>query len=85
MSLITYHLSLINLPLLTFHLSLITHRTLSLINLSLITYHGKGGVPKDLEKAFEWFMKAAEQGHAEAQYFVGHAYYFGWGSVEACF
>ena len=36
-------------------------------------------VGKSKRKAFEWYMKAAEQGHAEAQYNVGHFYYLGEG------
>jgi TPR repeat protein len=42
----------------------------------LATMHrvGRGGVPKDDHKAVEWYQKAAEQGHAGAQYILGHMY-----------
>ncbi|MGD9761864.1 MAG: tetratricopeptide repeat protein [Candidatus Izemoplasmatales bacterium] len=32
------------------------------------------GVTDDQKEAFKWFLKAAEQGHAESQYLVGCAY-----------
>jgi len=32
------------------------------------------GVTKDVEKAKEWHTKAAEQGHAEAQFSLGYCY-----------
>ena len=32
------------------------------------------GVSDDQKKAFQWFLKAAKQGHAESQYLVGCAY-----------
>jgi TPR repeat protein len=35
--------------------------------------YGKG-VPKDYAEAVKWFRKAAEQGHAKAQYFLGTMY-----------
>ena len=35
------------------------------------------GAEKDLAAAAQWFRKAAEQGHAEAQYRMGSAYYNG--------
>ena len=34
-------------------------------------------VPEDKGKALTWFRKAAEQGHAEAQYNLGSHYYEG--------
>ncbi|MCL2072775.1 MAG: sel1 repeat family protein [Marinilabiliaceae bacterium] len=34
-------------------------------------YYGLIVVEKNIEKAFEWFLRAAEQGHAEANFFVG--------------
>lgn len=34
-------------------------------------YENGDGVPKDAEKAFYWYRKAAEQGYAEAQYKLG--------------
>lgn len=33
-----------------------------------------GGVPQDYEQAREWYLKAAEQGHAAAQYNLGVLY-----------
>ena len=32
------------------------------------------GVPQDYKKAIEWYQKAAEQGHADAQYNLGWIY-----------
>ena len=37
-------------------------------------YYYGNGVEVDYEKAAEWFTKAAEQGHAEAQYNLGFCY-----------
>jgi TPR repeat protein len=31
----------------------------------------EGGVPKQRVQAFQWFRKAADQGHAKAQYCLG--------------
>jgi len=39
-------------------------------------YTGQG-VEKDLKKAFEWYEKAADQGHAKAQNFIGWMYQTG--------
>ncbi len=36
-------------------------------------------VPQDLDKAFHWYLLAANQGLATAQYCVGRAYYGGRG------
>ncbi len=35
---------------------------------------GRGGVDRDYKQAAEWFSKAAEQGHADAQYNLGELY-----------
>ena len=40
---------------------------------------GRGGVKKDLKKAFEWFRKAADNKHNGAQYKLGEFYRNGWG------
>lgn len=40
---------------------------------------GKQGMKKDHAKAKEWFHKAAKQGSANAQYFMGSLYNQGWG------
>ena len=41
----------------------------------LATCYRKGlGVPTDMEKALEWYRKSAEQGVAEAQYWLGNYY-----------
>lgn len=40
------------------------------------------GVPKNKNKAFEWYMKAAEQGMPEAQLYVGSCLYWGRGIAE---
>ncbi len=37
---------------------------------------------KDRDKSFHWFLLAANQGLAAAQYYVGHAYYDGGRGVE---
>ena len=37
------------------------------------------GFKKDDKQAVEWWRKAADQGHAAAQYKLGVAYYFGRG------
>ena len=42
-------------------------------------HYGKNGQPKDDEKAVEWFRKAADQGHAEAQAQLGYMYLYGYG------
>jgi len=35
---------------------------------------GRGGIDRDYKQAAEWFSKAAEQGHADAQYNLGELY-----------
>ena len=42
-------------------------------------YHQGHGVDVDYKKAFEWWEKAAEQGHADAQYNLGVMYELGHG------
>ena len=39
-----------------------------------VNYFRGNSVPKDLKKATYWFTKAAEQGHANAQYNLGTCY-----------
>ena len=39
-------------------------------------FDGKG-LPRDLATAFQWYRKAAEQGHAEAQFRLGNLYHRG--------
>lgn len=46
--------------------------------------HGQGGIPQSLAKAVAWYCKAAEQGHAGAQYNLGLLYRNGKG-VEQSF
>ena len=36
-------------------------------------------LPKDYQKAVEWYTKAAEQGHAQAQANLGDCYHYGYG------
>lgn len=43
------------------------------------TYYVSDRGFNDESKAFEWFMKAAEQGEAEAEYMVGGCYKYGMG------
>jgi len=42
-------------------------------------YHSGQGVPRDYEKAMQWFRKAADQGFAAAQYNLGFVYQVGLG------
>ncbi|MFI3206654.1 MAG: tetratricopeptide repeat protein, partial [Clostridia bacterium] len=41
-------------------------------------YNNSRGVAKNLDEAFKWFKKSAEQGNAEAQYNVGVFYHNGY-------
>jgi TPR repeat protein len=44
----------------------------------LASMYEKGrGVPQNWEKSFYWFLQAANQDHAPAQYNIGYAYYLG--------
>jgi len=45
-------------------------------NLALLYYNGLG-IPQDRRYAIYWYTKAAEQGHIQAQYFLGKLYNFG--------
>jgi len=47
-------------------------------NLALLYYTGVG-IPQDRRYAIYWYKKAAEQGHIQAQYFLGKLYNFGEG------
>jgi TPR repeat protein len=47
-----------------------------------VMYHEGEGVPQDWDKAFHWYLQAANQGYAKAQYNVGHAYYEGGQGVD---
>ncbi|WP_309295377.1 tetratricopeptide repeat protein, partial [Aeromonas caviae] len=40
------------------------------------------GVAQDNSQAMAWYRKAAEQGHAQAQYFLGWMYTNGLGVVQ---
>ncbi|KAF9132065.1 hypothetical protein BGW39_000860 [Mortierella sp. 14UC] len=42
-------------------------------------YHGGHGITQDFSKAFEWYLKAADQGHVRAQSMVGDLYRSGQG------
>src|SRR5690606_21573267 len=42
-------------------------------------YYLAVGVPQDYAQAHAWFLQAAEQGHAWAQYDLGSMYQFGHG------
>ena len=44
--------------------------------------HGRDGAPKDEEKAFYWFKKAAEGDHISAQYSLGLCYIKGVGTEK---
>ena len=45
-------------------------------------YAGGQGTEPDKEKAFQWFEKSAEQGHAKAQFKTGLAYNEGFGTKK---
>ncbi|MGB5883761.1 MAG: transglycosylase SLT domain-containing protein [Desulfobulbales bacterium] len=47
-------------------------------NLALLYYTGLG-IPQDRRYAIYWYTKAAEQGHVQAQYYLGKLYNFGYG------
>jgi TPR repeat protein len=49
--------------------------------LGLLSERGANGRKKDPALAFKWFLKAAEQGHPQAQYKVAAGYNFGEGIV----
>lgn len=38
---------------------------------------GRMNLPKDGQRAAEWFLKAAQHGHADSQFELGKLYYFG--------
>jgi hypothetical protein len=42
--------------------------------LGFVYLNGQGGVPKDFEKAFGWYHKAADQGYVQAEYNLGVMY-----------
>jgi uncharacterized protein len=39
-----------------------------------LCYGNGDGVKQDKVKAFQWYLKAAEQGHVQAQFNVGDCY-----------
>ena len=45
-------------------------------------YYNGVGVARDYAEAAKWYRKAAEQGHADAQYFLGSLYYNGQGVAQ---
>ena len=40
------------------------------------------GVPQHYAEAMKWYLKAAEQGHVEAQYLLGRMYWKGKGAPQ---
>ena len=46
----------------------------------MILFHGRG-VPEDKKEGVRWWKKAAEQGHAEAQFILGMTYTTGGDSI----
>jgi len=44
-------------------------------------YYGEG-VEKDFSQAVQWYEKAAQQGYAEGQYYLGYCYYEGEGVLK---
>ena len=45
-------------------------------------YYNGEGVEKNMTEAVEWWRKAAEQGHAKAQFILGDCYYKGEGVAK---
>ena len=45
-------------------------------------YLAKQGVPQDFKEAFKWFHLAAEQGQANAPFFLGGMYDLGYGVTQ---
>jgi len=45
-------------------------------------YYNGDGAEQDYEQAIYWYAKAAEQGSADAQYYIGLMYYQGEGVKE---
>ncbi len=45
-------------------------------------YERGNGVPKDVEKAFEWYVKAAKQGNDKAAFKVGYSFLRGDGTAQ---
>jgi TPR repeat protein len=56
----------------------LSHYSPTFFNLALLYYSGVG-TPRDIRYAIYWFTKAAEQGHALAQYKLGRLYMYGYG------
>lgn len=50
--------------------------------MGMVCRNGFDDIKKDYTKAFEWFEKAAEQGHSRAQYKMGWCYANGDGVVK---
>ena len=48
-------------------------------NILGLLYDSGAGVAKDSAEAVKWMRKAAEQGNADAQYYLGGSYYYGEG------
>jgi len=49
--------------------------------LGLMCYYGRG-VDRNSSTAVEWYRKAAEQGHADAQFYLGLMYRYGFDGVD---
>ena len=45
-------------------------------------YYNGYGVAKDYEEAMKWYLKAAEQGYANAENIIGELYYYGEGVAQ---
>lgn len=45
-------------------------------------FYGRDGKTKSFVEAVKWYRKAAEQGHAEAQFNLGYCYYLGIGLIQ---
>jgi TPR repeat protein len=50
--------------------------------LGYLYQQGDGGLPKDLEKANDWFLKSAQQGDSDSQFWLGENLYLSGNKTE---
>ena len=48
-------------------------------DLAMVYDSGKDEIPRNVKLGAEWFLKAAQQGHTEAQFAIGQCYFYGRG------
>src|SRR5580700_11488982 len=66
------------LTVLTMSLSCTANNPFTYYKLASCYHHGIGS-EKNIDRAFEYYLKAAEQGHRESQFYVGYFYECGLG------